>query len=66
MSWKGICLDNTPADNFFRILNQEIYYGRACHNYQEIEQVIHDYIRCYNEDRVKAKSGYLSLVEYKE
>ncbi|EKB56340.1 hypothetical protein HMPREF9706_00323 [Facklamia hominis CCUG 36813] len=66
MSRKGNCLDNAPAENFFGIMKQEMYYGKVYHSYQELEQAIHDYIRYYNEDRIKAKLGYLSPVEYKE
>ena len=27
MSRKGNCLDNSPMENFFAILKQEMYYG---------------------------------------
>ncbi|AXY26699.1 hypothetical protein CL176_03000 [Suicoccus acidiformans] len=33
---------------------------------RELEQAIHDYIRYYNEDRIKEKLGYLSPVEYRQ
>lgn len=28
MSRKGTCLDNSPMENFFSILKQEVYYGK--------------------------------------
>ena len=33
MSRKGNCLDNSPMENFFGILKQEIYYGRKFYSY---------------------------------
>ena len=66
MSRKGNCLDNAPAENFFGIMKQEMYYGNVYHSYEAWEQAIHNYIRYYNEDRIKEKLGYLSPVEYKK
>lgn len=66
MSRKGNCLDNAPAENFFGIMKQEMYYGNVYHSYEALEQAIHNYIRYYNEDRIKEKLGYLSPVEYKK
>ena len=34
MSRKGNCLDNSPMENFFGILKQEIYYGRKFYSYE--------------------------------
>lgn len=66
MSRKGNCLDNAPAENFFGIMKQEMYYGKVYHSYEELKDAIHEYLRYYNEDRIKEKLGYLSPVEYKE
>ena len=66
MSRKGNCLDNAPAENFFGIMKQEMYYGNVYHSYEALVQAIHNYIRYYNEDRIKEKLGYLSPVEYKK
>lgn len=33
MSRKGNCLDNSPMENFFGILKQEIYYGKKFYSY---------------------------------
>lgn len=66
MSRKGICLDNSAMENFFWILKQEIYYGNKFYSYEYLKQAIEDYIKYYNEERIKEKLGYLSLVEYRK
>lgn len=63
---KGNCLDNSPMENFFGILKQEIYYGNKFYSYEHLNQTIEDYIKYYNEERIKEKLGYLSPVEYKK
>ena len=36
MSRKGNCLDNSPMENFFGILKQEIFYGVEFKDYEEL------------------------------
>ena len=57
MSRKGNCLDNSPMENFF---------GNTFKSFNELKNTIEEYIRYYNEDRIKAKLGYLSPVEYRK
>ena len=66
MSRKGNCLDNSPMENFFGILKQEIYYGQKFYSYEHLKQTIEDFIKYYNEERIKEKLGYLSPVEYRK
>ena len=66
MSRKGNCLDNSPMENFFGILKQEIYYGKKFYSYEELKKTIEEYIEYYNKDRIKEKLGYLSPIEYRE
>ena len=66
MSRKGNCLDNSPMENFFGILKQEIYYGKKFYSYEELKETIEDYIDYYNKDRIKEKLGYLSPIDYRE
>ena len=66
MSRKGNCLDNSPMENFFGILKQEIYYGKKFYSYEELKEAIEDYIEYYNKSRIKEKLGYLSPIEYRE
>ena len=66
MSKKGNCLDNSPMENFFGILKQEIYYRHKLNSYEHLKQTIEDFIIYYNEERIKKKLGYLSPVEYRK
>lgn len=66
MSRKGNCLDNSPMENFFGILKQEIYYGRKFYSYEHLKQTIEEFIKYYNEERIKEKLGYLSPIEYRK
>lgn len=66
MSRKGNCFDNAPIENFFGVMKQEMYYGKVYRSYEELEAAIADYIRYYNEERIKAKLNWLSPVEYRK
>lgn len=48
------------------LTNIKMYNGYVYHNYEELEEAIHSYIRYYNEDRIKEKLGWMSPLEYKE
>lgn len=66
MSRKGDCYDNSPMENFFGIMKQEMYYGQVYKSFDELKDAIEKYIRYYNEKRIKASLGYRSPVEYRE
>lgn len=66
MSRKGNCLDNSPIENFFGIMKQEMYYGKIYYSYEELETAIRKYIKYYNEIRIKERFGWLSPIEYRE
>lgn len=66
MPRKRNCLDNSPMENFFGILKQEMYYGKIYHSYEELKTAIEEYIKYYNEIRIKGKLGWLSPVDYRE
>lgn len=53
-------------ENFFGILKQEIYYRQKFYSYEHLKQTIEDFIKYYNEERIKEKLGYLSPVEYRK
>ena len=66
MSRKGNCLDNSPTENFFGRLKEEIWYN---HEYKydtskELISEIHDCIKYYNETRIvtKLKSSPMDLL----
>lgn len=54
MSRKGNCLDNSPTENFFGRLKEEIWYNKEYkyENSKELIREIHDYIKYYNETRI--------------
>ena len=66
MSRKGNCYDNSPMENFFGIMKQEMYYGQVYSSFDELKEAIDKYIRYYNQKRIKASLGYRSPVEYRE
>ena len=65
MSRKGNCLDNSPMENFFGILKQEMYYGKTFKTYEELKESIENYIYYYNHKRIKRKLASMSPVQYR-
>lgn len=65
MSRKGNCLDNSPMENLFSIIKQEMFYGETFNSYDELKEALEKYIKWYNEDRIKEKLNGLSPVEYR-
>ena len=65
MSRKGNCLDNSPMENFFSVLKQEMYYGVEFDSYDKLVKEIEEYIKWYNEDRIKTKLKGMSPVDYR-
>jgi transposase InsO family protein len=65
MSRKGNCHDNAVMENFFGIMKQEMYYGVTYYSYEELKIAIENYIKYYNEQRIKEKLGWMSPVEYR-
>lgn len=65
MSRKGTCLDNSPMENFFSILKQELYYGKIYQSQNELKLAIENYIYYYNHYRIKEKLNWKSPVEFR-
>lgn len=65
ISRKGTCLDNSPMENFFSILKQELYYGKVYLSQNELRQSIENYIYYYNHYRIKEKLNWKSPVEFR-
>lgn len=55
MSRKGNCLDNSPMENFFSLLKQEMYHGVEAVSYDTLKERIERYIDYYNHRRIKTK-----------
>lgn len=57
MSRKGNCFDNSPTENFFGIMKEEMWYNQE-YKYETSKDLIdeiHDYIKYYNEVRIVTK-----------
>jgi putative transposase len=65
MSRKGNCLDNSPMENFFGILKQEMYYGESLCTVDDLSERIKIYIDYYNNKRIKQKLAGMSPVQYR-
>lgn len=65
MSRKGNCLDNSPMENFFGLLKQEMYYGEKRCTYEELKNRIETYMDYYNNKRIKQKLAGMSPVQYR-
>jgi putative transposase len=65
MSRKGNCLDNSPMENFFGLLKQEMYYGESLCSFEELKKRIGEYINYYNNKRIKQKLAGMSPVQYR-
>lgn len=54
MSRKGNCLDNSPTENFFGRLKEELYYGKenSFKSLEHLKREIIKYIKYYNERRI--------------
>lgn len=65
MSRKGTCLDNSPMENFFGIMKQEMYYGKIYRSFEELKLAIEEYIYYYNNKRIKEKLKWRSPVNYR-
>lgn len=65
MSRRGNCIDNSPMENFFGLLKQEMYYGEKFTSIKELEKKIVQYIYWYNNERIKVKLNGMSPIEYR-
>jgi len=65
MSRKGNCLDNAVMENFFSHLKSELLYLQKFDNTEHFIEELREYIRYYNNDRIKVKLKGLSPVEYR-
>ena len=65
MSRKATCLDNAVIENFFGLLKSEMFYGKEFESIEHFTEELKEYIRYYNEDRIKMKLDGLSPVQYR-
>ncbi|PJG83441.1 hypothetical protein CVP04_04770 [Caviibacterium pharyngocola] len=65
MSRRGNCYDNAVIESFFSVLKSECFYTKQFANIAELEQTLHNYIRYYNEERIKLSLKNLSPANYR-
>ena len=67
MSRKGNCLDNSPMENFFSNMKNEMFYGfeYTFKSLDELQKAMEDYIEYYNNQRIITKLKGLTPVEYR-
>lgn len=65
LSRKGNCLDNAAMESFFGTLKSECFHTCKYDSVTESEAALHEYIRYYNNDRIKLKLKGLSPVQYR-
>lgn len=63
MSRRGNCWDNAPQESFFGHMKDEIEISK-CITYNDLKEVIDDYIDYYNNDRYQYRLAKLSPNEY--
>lgn len=65
MSRKGNGIDNSPVENFFGLLKQEMYHGEELCSFEDLKKMIEAYIEYYNTKRIKQKLAGMSPVQYR-
>ena len=66
MSRKGNCLDNSMMENFFGLLKSELLYLQDFQSVEDFEEQLHEYIKYYNEKRIKMRLGGKSPIQYRK
>lgn len=65
MSRKANCIDNAPVESFFGHFKDEVDY-KDCKTFEELRQLIDDYIRYYNHERAQWGKKKMTPVEYRD
>lgn len=65
MSRRATCLDNAPMESFFHTMKVELYYEHRYDSKAELIQAMKDWIKYYNQDRIKHKLKGKTPIEYR-
>lgn len=67
MSRKGCSPDNSACEGFFGRLKNEMFYGRSWTgvSLERFMEILDNYIRWYNETRIKLSLGGMSPLEFR-
>jgi len=60
--------DNSPLENFFNIIENEMFYGRDWEgvSLEELGKRIDDYIEWYSTKRIRRSLGSMSPLAYRQ
>ena len=65
MSRKGNCWDNAPQESFFGHMKDEIDEKlRRCRTFEQVKELIDDWMDYYNNDRCQWELAKLTPAEY--
>ena len=65
MSRKGNCLDNAMMENFFGLMKNELLYLQEWDSIDQFKTALREYIRYYNNDRIKLRLKGKSPAQYR-
>lgn len=65
MSRKGNCHDNAAMESFFGTLKSEFFYLNKFAGVEDLKSGLVEYIRYYNQDRIKLSLGGLTPVQFR-
>ena len=65
MSRKGNCLDNSMMENFFGLMKSELLYLQRWDTIDDFEAALDEYIKYYNNDRIKLRLDGKSPAQYR-
>ena len=65
MSRKGNCLDNAIIENLFGLIKSELFYLKKHALIDQLKMEINEYIKYYNNVRIKSKLNKMSPIQYR-
>lgn len=65
MSRRGNCIDNAVIESFFGTIKSELFYLKKYSSIDELKTDIQDYIKYYNNERIKLTLNGMSPVQYR-
>lgn len=65
MSRRGNCLDNACIESFFGHLKSESIYLTKINSYEELQNLIDEYIYFYNNERLQSRLNRMTPTEYR-
>ena len=65
MSRKGNCIDNAPVESFFGHFKDDVDY-KGCRTFEDLRQLVENYIRYYNYERAQWGRMKMTPVEYRD